>query len=150
MNEVHRLERAVELAARAHAGQVDKQGQPYLLHALRVMLAVPPELRPVAVLHDVGEDSVPYIPQVRTLLTDAEWETFDALTRRPGEQYSAYLARVLRVPAAIVVKRADIADHLARVDELEPRDRERLGRRYRKARVALDLALGLDGGEAHG
>ena len=34
------LERAIELAAKAHAGQVDKAGQPYILHPLRLMLAV--------------------------------------------------------------------------------------------------------------
>ena len=34
------LEKAIELAARAHAGQLDKAGLPYILHPLRVMLAV--------------------------------------------------------------------------------------------------------------
>ena len=29
------LEKAIELAARAHAGQTDKQGLPYILHPLR-------------------------------------------------------------------------------------------------------------------
>ena len=34
------LERAIEIAARAHAGQIDKANQPYILHPLRVMLSV--------------------------------------------------------------------------------------------------------------
>jgi GTP diphosphokinase / guanosine-3',5'-bis(diphosphate) 3'-diphosphatase len=34
-----RLERAIEIAAKAHAGQVDKAGQPYILHPIRVMLS---------------------------------------------------------------------------------------------------------------
>jgi (p)ppGpp synthase/HD superfamily hydrolase len=52
------IERAVEIAARAHAGQVDKAGAPYLLHPLRVMLAVnTPHERISAVLHDVVEDT---------------------------------------------------------------------------------------------
>jgi guanosine-3',5'-bis(diphosphate) 3'-pyrophosphohydrolase len=34
------LERAIEIAASAHAGQVDKAGQPYILHPIRVMLRV--------------------------------------------------------------------------------------------------------------
>jgi GTP diphosphokinase / guanosine-3',5'-bis(diphosphate) 3'-diphosphatase len=33
------LERAIAIAAAAHAGQVDKAGTPYILHPLRVMLA---------------------------------------------------------------------------------------------------------------
>src|SRR5690348_3829231 len=31
------LERAIEIAAHARAGQIDKAGQPYILHPLRIM-----------------------------------------------------------------------------------------------------------------
>ena len=34
------LERAIEIAARVHAGQRDKAGEPYILHPLRVMLSL--------------------------------------------------------------------------------------------------------------
>jgi guanosine-3',5'-bis(diphosphate) 3'-pyrophosphohydrolase len=52
------LERAICIAASAHAGQVDKAGAPYILHVLRVMLAMSSEEeRIVAVLHDVLEDT---------------------------------------------------------------------------------------------
>ena len=32
------LEKAIQIAAKAHEGQKDKAGQPYILHPLRVML----------------------------------------------------------------------------------------------------------------
>jgi (p)ppGpp synthase/HD superfamily hydrolase len=52
------LERAIEIAVKVHAGQMDKGGAPYILHPLRVMLAVrSQEARMAAVLHDVVEDS---------------------------------------------------------------------------------------------
>jgi (p)ppGpp synthase/HD superfamily hydrolase len=52
------LERAVVIAAEAHAGVVDKAGAPYILHPLRLMLQMSTdEDRIVAVLHDVVEDS---------------------------------------------------------------------------------------------
>jgi (p)ppGpp synthase/HD superfamily hydrolase len=35
---VSTLERAITIAAEAHAGQVDKAGAPYVLHPLRMML----------------------------------------------------------------------------------------------------------------
>jgi hypothetical protein len=35
---VSTLERAIAIAAEAHAGQVDKAGAPYVLHPLRMML----------------------------------------------------------------------------------------------------------------
>lgn len=60
------LERAIAIAARAHEGQVDKAGMPYILHPLRVMLAVrTPEERIVAVLHDVLEDTAVSIEDLR-------------------------------------------------------------------------------------
>lgn len=52
------LERAIEIVAKAHTGQHDKAGQPYILHPLRVMLRVQGDSeRIVAVLHDVVEDT---------------------------------------------------------------------------------------------
>ena len=37
------IEKALQIAARAHEGQKDKDGQPYILHPLRVMNAVEDE-----------------------------------------------------------------------------------------------------------
>jgi len=56
------LERAVEIAVEAHAGQLypalDGERGPYVLHLFRVMLAVEGwEARSAAVLHDVIEDT---------------------------------------------------------------------------------------------
>ena len=52
------LERAIEIAARAHAGQFDPAGEPYILHPLRMMLTLhSPESRIAAILHDVVEKS---------------------------------------------------------------------------------------------
>lgn len=33
------IEKALQIAAAAHAGQTDKAGEPYILHPIRVMLA---------------------------------------------------------------------------------------------------------------
>src|SRR5947208_14635665 len=52
------IERALQIAARAHEGQVDKEGLPYILHPLRVMDGVEgTEAKIVAVLHDAIEDT---------------------------------------------------------------------------------------------
>ena len=51
------LENAIKIAVEAHTGQVDKGGNPYILHPLRVMLSLDrEEERIVGVLHDVVED----------------------------------------------------------------------------------------------
>ena len=53
------LEKALILAAKAHTGQVDKGGAPYILHPIRVMLACEEEKEKiVALLHDTLEDTV--------------------------------------------------------------------------------------------
>ncbi|WP_345870053.1 hypothetical protein [Shewanella algae] len=52
------LDQAISIATKAHAGQLDKAGQPYILHPLRLMLKFQAEDEMiVAVLHDVVEDS---------------------------------------------------------------------------------------------
>ena len=54
------LEKAIKIAVEAHTGQVDKGGNPYILHPLRVMLSLETEEeRIVGVLHDVVEDCAP-------------------------------------------------------------------------------------------
>ena len=52
------LDKAIHIATKAHGGQMDKGGQPYILHPLRVMFMRRNETERIcAVLHDVIEDS---------------------------------------------------------------------------------------------
>ncbi len=81
------LERAIEIAAGAHAGQVDKAGEPYILHSLRVMLRVTsPEERMAAVLHDVVEDTCVSLQDLISEGFSSEVvSAIEALTKRSGE-----------------------------------------------------------------
>lgn len=52
------LEKAIEIAVKAHKGQKDKAGEPYILHCLSVMLKGKTEdEKIVGVLHDAVEDT---------------------------------------------------------------------------------------------
>jgi len=52
------LDKAILIASTAHQGQMDKAGEPYILHPLRVMLTRRTETERIcAVLHDVIEDT---------------------------------------------------------------------------------------------
>ena len=52
------LQRAIEIALEAHKGALDKGGNPYILHPLRLMLQMDSEEEMiVAILHDVVEDT---------------------------------------------------------------------------------------------
>src|SRR3954469_8709511 len=103
------LERAIEIAASAHAGQVDKAGQPYILHPIRVMLRVDTLEQKVAeVLHDVVEDtSVTLKDLVAEGFPPAVTEAVEALTKRPGEDRLAAARRAVANPIARIVKLAD-------------------------------------------
>jgi len=109
------LPTAIAVATDAHAGQTDKGGDPYILHPLRVMLAVAPEHRVAAVLHDAIEDTpLTMVDLVTHGLTLDDAAALEALTRRDGENYMGeYIERVARGPMrARWVKLADLEDNL--------------------------------------
>lgn len=134
------LERAIEIAAAAHAGQADKAGQPYILHPLRVMLRVSSEHeRMAAVLHDVVEDT----PVTLQLLAESGFPSeviaaIDALTKRPGETRLQAAARAASNPIARVVKLADNAENmdLSRIAHPTEKDFARL-EEYKQVRALL-------------
>jgi hypothetical protein len=107
------FDRAVQLAAAAHAGQVDKEGQPYLLHVLRVALAVStPDARIAAVLHDTVEDTTVTFEQLKAEgFSAAVLEAVRVLTRPNGTSYADYVVGVKGNAVARQVKLADLADN---------------------------------------
>jgi hypothetical protein len=140
------FEKAVEIAARAHAGQTDRHGEIYLLHPLRVALAVPPEARVVAVLHDVLEDTTlteDYLQEAG--IDPVELEAVRLLTRDPTEPYEVFVERIASADGeagrlARLVKKADTRDNLRRMTpELRSREPD-LEPRYKKALARLEEA----------
>jgi (p)ppGpp synthase/HD superfamily hydrolase len=131
------------IAVAAHAGQVDKAGEPYISHPGRVAARLArPEERAAAWLHDVLEDTPTTGADLHAAgIPDAVVAAVEALTRRRDEIPADYYARVRANPVALAVKAADIADNsdpvrLARLDRDEG---VRLAAKYRAARVALGL-----------
>lgn len=141
------LQEAIALAVNAHRGQVDKAGEPYILHPLRVMLSLEAhDDRIVGVLHDVVEDSRdrPLADQVtlarlRELgYSERVVEAIAAVTRQPGESYADFIERLRPNSIARRVKLADLADNLdvCRLAAVGEHDIERLNR-YLAARARL-------------
>jgi (p)ppGpp synthase/HD superfamily hydrolase len=122
------LEKAIELAAQAHAGQKDKQDLPYILHPLRVMMRVEGEVaQMVAVLHDTIEDTALSEDDLRRAgFSEAVIAGVLACTHRRGESYTDYVIRCSRLDASRQVKLADLAENvgldrvLVRPGRLEP------------------------------
>lgn len=124
------LETAIALAANAHAGQVDKAGQPYILHPLRVMLQLTePHERVTAALHDVVEDTDVSLEDLREQgFPEEVVEAVDALTKRDGETRLQAAKRAGANAIARMVKIADVSDNLdtRRLNHLTPEDKARL------------------------
>jgi (p)ppGpp synthase/HD superfamily hydrolase len=140
------MDAAIAIAAKAHEGQVDKGGAPYILHPLRVMLRVDTnEERIVAVLHDVVEDCEGWsFEQLKAEEFSAKViEALKALTKREeGEpDYEAYVQRAAANPIAIRVKLADLEDNcnLSRIAFPTEGDIQRIAK-YRRAIEILKAA----------
>lgn len=87
------LQKAIDLAHQAHAQQVDKGGQPYINHPLRVRAKMEtPQEKIVAVLHDVVEDSDLTLEDLLVQGFPADIvDSIAALTKIAGEEYETYL-----------------------------------------------------------
>lgn len=134
------LERAIAIAATAHAGQINKDGTAYILHPLRVMMrvdGVPAKM--AGILHDVVEDTEWTIERLREEgFPEDVLAAVEALTHREGEEYFAYVARAGANALARAVKLADLEDNMnvMRLAEVRDKDLERL-RKYHKAWLSL-------------
>lgn len=131
------LSKAITLAIKAHEGQEDKSGMPYVGHIMRVMVAGRTEdEKIVGVLHDVVEDTQwtfeallaegfpPYIVDALRCVTKLS----------DNEPYDEFIERVKTNPLAVAVKINDLTDNMdvRRYKELTDWDIKRL-RKYLKA-----------------
>lgn len=137
-----RISEVAEAMARtAHAGQVDKAGQPYITHPARVANRVAGDEHAVAVawLHDVVEDTPVTLTELAAQFPPQVVAAVDAITKRAGETRDDYYERVRAVPLAQRVKRADLADNSDpdRLAVLDAATQERLAGKYAHARAVL-------------
>ena len=135
------INNAMEIAVKAHACQVDKAGQPYILHPLRMMvLATQLEDKLVALLHDVVEDSDWTIEMLSAYFPKNITDAVDLLTRKKKVGKKEYLAKIKENDLAKTVKLLDIDDNSSSYRLSLIKDEEtiyRLMKKYRDMRVFL-------------
>lgn len=121
--EAEMLERAVQIMVETQQGQVDKAGQPYFLHPMRVALNCETSVqKTVAFLHDVIEDTAISSADLKRHGFSAEVvEAVLSLTRKPDEDYEAFIRRCALNPIGRYVKIRDLEDNLnvKRLEELD-------------------------------
>lgn len=145
---------AAAIAARAHAGQVDKLSKPYIDHPAAVAATLTAQGHPAPVvaagwLHDVVEDTGWSLTDLAAELagTGTPDQVADTLrlvallTHAFGEPRVDYYLRIATNGQAVAIKAADIAHNTSpeRMDALDEPTRTRLRAKYRAARTALGL-----------
>lgn len=108
------LEKAIAIAIRAHKGQVDKGGKPYIDHPYRVMDRVKTdEEKMVAILHDAIEDT--FVTPEYLKEQGFSQEIIDgvlSVTHKENESYEDFIKRAALNPLGRVVKLADLEDNM--------------------------------------
>ena len=109
------LETTLAIANRAYYGRLDRAGEPYILHPIRVMLKQTSlEGRQTALLHDIIEDGHLRMDDLENYGFSAEvLAAVGAITRYPGEAYlRQYIERVACNQLATAVKIDDLIDNM--------------------------------------
>lgn len=139
------LQRAIEIATKAHAGQFDKGGKEYIGHPLRVMEMGQTEAEKiVGVLHDVIEDTSITIENLAE--EGFSKEILDALLcvtkLSNNENYDHFISRVMTNPLAVKVKINDLKDNMdiTRLKKVTKKDLERICK-YQKAYNRLTINI---------
>ncbi len=132
------------MATERHIDQVDKAGQPYIQHPLRVMQQVQSEqAKIVAVLHDILEDTPTTAIELLELgFSEEIVEAIIALTKRVGETRFQAAQRTAQNALACEVKLADLQDNmnLSRLPKISPKDLLRV-QQYQIVHQILQQAL---------
>lgn len=124
------IDTAIQIAAEAHAGQKQENGEPYILHPIRVMAHVhTEEEKIVAILHDVLEKTSWTAKRLKKRgFPPHILHALDCVTKRRGESHQRFLNRSGSDRLATRVTLADIEDNLdvCRLPKISPKDRKRL------------------------
>ncbi|MBO4529730.1 MAG: HD domain-containing protein [Paludibacteraceae bacterium] len=133
MNE--NVEKAFEMALKAHKGQVDKAGKAYIMHPVRVASKFKEDdLIIVSLLHDVVEDTDIQLNQIESMFGKEIALAVDGLTRRESESYDDFISRCSKNELSRRVKIEDLKDNmnLSRLKTVSEKDLSRV-EKYKKA-----------------
>ena len=108
------LHKAITIAFEAHKGQSSINGEPYILHSLRLLIkSKSNEERIIAVLHDVIEKSSISLADLKNKGFDQNIiSSIDSLSRRKSESYVDYIERLIQNRISVKIKLLDLADNI--------------------------------------
>ncbi|MDH4477055.1 MAG: hypothetical protein QE274_11300 [Verrucomicrobiaceae bacterium] len=134
------LERALQIAVQAHAGQKDKSGAAYIFHPIRVMMrCTSTEAQIVGLLHDVVEDTPVTFEELEGEgFSKTVMEALRLLTHDSKVPYEGYIREIKTNAIATEAKLADLQDNmdLRRLQEVDEKAVARF-KRYLAAYTTL-------------
>lgn len=102
--------KAIKTAYKAHLGQTDQSGIPYIFHPVHLAEQMTDEITTcIALLHDVLEDTSLTLQELEAEFPREITDVVVLLTHTPDENYLDYIRRLCQSPLARKVKLADIA-----------------------------------------
>jgi len=138
---MEKLALAISITAQAFENNLDKGGQPYILHCLRVMNNVNGDecVKCAAVMHDLVEDTDWTFEKLTALgFSDKTIGLLHLLTHNPATPYDDYIKAISVSKEASEIKRRDLEDNsnITRLKGLRKRDFDRL-EKYHRAYIYL-------------
>lgn len=129
------IDDALALVAEKFKGMTDKDGEPYVMHCLRVMMgASDPKAQLIGLMHDLVEDTEVTLDDLTAMGFDpAVVEGVALVTHLDEDSYAEYVVRLKQNDLARQAKLSDLRDNSAmnRVlyrEELVERDLKRIQR----------------------
>jgi len=144
---MNKLALAISITAKAFENKLDKGGQPYILHCLRVMNAVDDDedTKCGAVMHDLVEDTdekseINYTFELLTKLgfSDKTIGIMHLVTHQKSTDYMEYIKAIAVSDEATKIKLADLRDNsdITRLKGLGKKDLDRM-EKYHRAYIYL-------------
>lgn len=149
------LGEVIAIASKGHEKQKDRAGKAYILHSMRIMMAISTKFQNhpdvekmmmVAILHDFIEDCEWTFEELLKVGVPLDVvNSVDAITKREGEEYSDYIIRVALNFFAREVKKEDLSDNmdLKRLKGIRDKDLVRT-QKYSIAYAFLDEKISYD------
>lgn len=132
--------RAINIAYKAHEGQLDRSGIPYIFHPMHIAEQMTTEETCiVAILHDVVEDTDVTLDELKEAgFSENVINAINLLTHRDEVPYLDYVRALKDDPIASVVKLADLNHNSdrTRLTVITKKDEQRFIK-YQKAKEIL-------------
>jgi len=138
---MHPIDIALQIATQAHAGMLDKDGYPVILHPITVgMMGETDEEKMAGFLHDVVEDTdFTFDDLLARGIPAGVVNALRLLTHEKGTDYFDYVQRIIDSgnPIALRVKYNDLQHNFARGKKY-PRLQEKHGKALRMVKAAIE------------